>query len=210
MAMTFNSLSAQILSYMIRTDADTIAQVPNFISQAQQRICREAKTIGLEQYVTGNFIVNNPVLSKPARWRRSLSFNFGTGVGNNTRNPIALRTYEFLRNYWPNGTLVAPPKFYSDYGYTHLLVAPTPDQAYPFEYAYLELPDPITVNNQTNWLTDYVPDVLLYASLLEAVSYLQNDERIPVWQSMYKQGIDSLNGQDTLRYTDRQSDRSSD
>lgn len=210
MSMTFNSLSAQILSYMIRSDADTIAQVPNFISQAEQRICRESKNIGLEQYVTGAFTVNNPVLAKPARWRRSITFNFGTGVGNNTRNPILLRTYEFLRSYWPNGTQTSPPKFYSDYGYNHLLVAPTPDQAYPFEYAYLELPEPITVNNQTNWLTDFAPDVLLYASLLEAVPFLQNDERIPVWQQMYKQGIASLNNQDDLRVTDRQSDRSSD
>lgn len=208
--MTFNSLSAQILSYMIRTDADTVAQVPNFIYQAEQRICREAKTIGIEQYVTGSFIPANPVLAKPARWRRSLSFNFGTGAGNNTRNPVLLRTYEFLRSYWPNGTKVNPPKFYSDYGYNHLLFAPTPDQAYPFEYAYMELPDPITINNQTNWLTDYAPDVLLYASLLEAVPYLQNDERIPVWEKMYQRGLDSLNGQDEQRYTDRQSERRSD
>lgn len=210
MPMTYNSLSAQILSYMIRSDADTIAQIPNFIYQAEQRICREAKTIGIEQYVTGLFIPNNPVLAKPARWRRSITFNFGTGIGNNTRNSVLLRTYEFLRSYWPDATQTAVPEFYSDYGYNHLLFAPTPDQAYPFEYAYLELPDPINANNQTNWLTDYAPDVLLYASLLEAVAFLQNDERIPIWKDMYQRGIDSLNGQDQQRYSDRQSDRSSD
>jgi|SRR5215813_1218453 len=210
MAMTFNSLSAQILSYLIRSDADTIAQIPNFISQAEQRICRESKNIGLEVYVTSAFLVGNPVITKPGRWRRSLSLNFGTGVGNNTRNQLALRKYEFLRNYWPDATKTAPPQFYCDYGYSHLLVAPTPDQAYPFEYSYLELPDPITVNNQTNWITNYAPDVFLYASLLEAVPFLQNDERVPLWQNMYQKGIESLNSQDDQRLLDRASNARSD
>ena len=210
MAMTYNSLVNQVMDYLIRTDIDTLNEVPNFIYQAEQRICRESKSIGLEQYVTGSFIQNTSVLEKPARWRRSLSFNFGTGINFNTRNQILLRSYEFVRNYWSNSTQTGPPQFYSDYGFGNLLIAPTPDQNYPFEYAYLELPAPLSSNQQTNWLTDYAPDVLLYATLLEAVPFLQNDERIPVWQTMYDKGIASLNSQDDQRVVDRASNRRAD
>jgi hypothetical protein len=208
--MTYNSLVNQVMDYLIRTDIDTLNEVPNFIYQAEQRICRESKSIGLEVYVTGSFISNSPVLAKPARWRRSLTLNFGTGVGNNTVNQITLRSYEFVRNYWPNPTQTGQPKFYSDYGYDHLLIAPTPDQDYPFEYGYLQLPEPLSPSVQTNWLTNNAPDVLLYATLLEAVPFLQNDERIPVWQSMYDKGIASLNTQDDQRQLDRSSNRSAD
>lgn len=210
MPMTYNSLVNQIESYLNRSDADTVAQIPNFIAQAEQRICREGKTIGLEQYVTSSFFPNNPVLQKPARWRRTLTFNCGTGSTNNTRNQLYTRSYEFLRGYWPDATQTGLPLYFGDYAYDHWLVAPTPDQAYPFEISYLELPEPLSVITQTNWLTDYASDVLLYACLLEAVPFLKDDDRIPVWEMMYNRGLQSLNAQDEQRYVDRASNRGAD
>ncbi len=210
MVMTYNSLVAQITSYLNRNDASTIAQIPNFIYQAEQRICRESKNIGLEQYVEGNFTPGVSVYPKPARWRRNITFNYGTGVGNNTRNQVFLRTYEYVRAYWPDSTQLAPPLYYSDYAYTHFLIAPTPDAAYPFEFSYLELPEPLNIGVQTNWLTNYAPDALLYASLLEAVPFLKNDERVPVWQNYYDRALASLNNQDDQRIVDRTSNRGAD
>lgn len=208
--MTYNSLVAELQTYLERSDPDTVNSIPTFIQNAHQRICRESKNIGLEQYVTNNFIAGNPVIPKPGRWRRTLTFNFGTGLNNNTRNPIRLRSYEFLRDFWPDSTQTSPPQFYADYGWTSLLVAPTPDQAYPFEMGYLELPVPISVNQQTNWITNFAPDLLLYASLIEAEPFLRNKDDIPMWQDKYDRAIASINGQDDLRQSDRQSNRDSD
>jgi hypothetical protein len=210
MTMTYNSLVNQLLDYLNRTDADTTAEVPNFIYQAEQRICRESKNIGLEVYVTGTFTVNVNVMAKPGRWRRNITFNFGNGIGNNTANQIVLRSYEFVRNYWPDATQLGPPKFYCDYGYDHFLMAPTPDQNYPFELGYLELPEPLSVNVQTNFLTNNAPDVLLYASLLEATPFLKNTDLIPTWERMYERGLASLNSQDDQRVVDRATNRGAD
>jgi hypothetical protein len=210
MTMTYNTLSAQILQYLDRNDQATQDQIPFFISQAEQRICREAKTIGLEVYVTGTFIVGQNVITKPARWRRSISFNYGSGTNDNTRNQLFLRTYEYIRNYWPDDTQLAPPKFYDDYAYDHLIVAPTPDQTYPFEYSYLELPEPLGPSVSTNWLTNNAPDLIFYASMLEAVTFLKIDERVPLWQSMYDRALKSVTTQDEQRYVDRTSQREAD
>ncbi len=208
--MTYNSLTAQILDYLNRSDADTIAEVPNFIYQAENRIARESKNIGLETYVVTILIPGTSVYQKPGRWRRTLSLNYGSGVGFNTRNQLFLRSYEYCRSYWPTSTLTAPPLYYADYGYTNWLIAPTPDLAYPMEISYLELPLPLTPSNQTNWLTNYAPDVLLYACLLEAVPFLKDMELVPVWTSYYDRALASLNSQDDQRVVDRASNRSSD
>jgi hypothetical protein len=210
MPMTYDSLVIQVTKYLNTTNAVTIDQITNFIYQAEQRIARESKTLGLVVYVTGAFTPNEAVLPKPARWRRTLTFNFGTGIDNNTRNQIFLTEYDFLRYYWPNPTVTGEPKFYADYGFDHLIVAPTPDEAYPFEYSYLQLPEPLSEDVQTNWLTNNAPDVLLYATLLEAIPFIKNDDRIPVWESFYMKAIASLNGQDSLRIKDRASDRKAD
>lgn len=208
--MTYTSLVDQIISYLNRRDISTLDQIPNFISQAEQRIARESKNIGLEVYVTGFFTAGLAVLQKPSRWRRNLSLSYGTGIDFNNRTQIFLRSYEFLRNYWPDSEELSSPLYYSDYGYNNLLVAPTPDQNYPFEYCYLQLPEQLTLSNQTNWITQNAPDVLLYASLLEAIPFLKDDERIPVWQQYYQMGLKSLNDQDDQRVLDRSSNRAAD
>lgn len=210
MGITYNSLVSAIENYLVRSDQSTISQIPTFIQNAQLKICREAKTIGLEKYVSGNFQTGVPVLAKPARWRRSISFSYGTGAGFNTRVFLKQRTYEYINQYWTNRTLTSPPIYYSDYDFNTLLIGPTPDQNYPFEYAYIELPVPIGPNVQTNWLTNYAGDVLLYGSLLEAIPFLKNDERIPAWEDKYKQGVASLTSQDQQSHFDRQYNREAD
>ncbi len=208
--MTYATLVSQIQQYFNRTDADFVAQIPYFIYQAEQRICRESKSLLLELYLTGNFIAGTSVYPKPATWRRTLSWNWGNGVGENTRNQLFLRSYDFIRNYWPDSTQTGDPLYYCDYNYSNWLIAPTPSADSPFEIAVLTLPDPITPLNQTNFLTNFAPDLFLYACLLEGTPYLKNFEIIPVWQSMYERALASFNGQDDMRKTDRASDRESD
>lgn len=208
--MTYTSLFNQVLQYLDRSDLDTQNQVANFIYQAQQRVSRESKNIGLEVYATGVFTPSVAVYQKPANWRRWITFNVGLGATNNSRTPVLLRSYEYILQYSPDRTQTGTPQFYADYGYTNFIVAPTPSTNFPFEFSYLQLPPPISVNNQTNWITDYAPDVLLYATLLEAIPYLKDDERFPIWEKMYQRALDSLNAQDDMRVDDRQSDRRSD
>lgn len=214
MTMTYTSLVNQVISYLDREgDVATSEQIPNFIYQAQQRLALACKTIGLESYVVGTFIPGQSVYQRPANWRRNISMNVGSGTGFNTRNPMVLRTYEFLRSYTPNSadnTKWTLPQFYADYGFTNYLVAPTPDQPYPYEYAFLQLPDPITDINQTNWWTNYAPQVLLNATLLEAMYFLKDDDRIQVYKAATDEGAQMINTQDDLRIVDRSSARQAD
>jgi hypothetical protein len=213
-AMTWLSLvgtidsPGQIMRYLSNTNVSLDESIPDFIYQAEQRICRESKNIGLEMYVQGNLTPNVATLVKPARWRRSLTL--GVWDEQDKYHQLFVRNYEFLRAYTSAQKVSALPKYYGDYGYEAMLLSPTPDQAYRFEYGYLQLPTPLSPENQTNWLTDYAPDVLLYAILLEAVPFLKNDERIPVWESAYARGLASLNQQDEARQNDRASNDEAD
>lgn len=213
MAMTYNSLVSDIRSYLQRGDADTIDKIPTFISLAEHQATLDIENIGLEQYVNGTLIpgVNGgAVIPKPGRWRRTISFIIGTGTGFESRKVIAPRSYEYLQNYWPDRNLQAEPEFYSDYGFTHWLLAPTPGLSYPFEIAYLEMPQPLSANVQTNWLTNYAPQALLYGSLLQAQGFVRNPEMLPLWQNWYEKSVAGLNRQDKERINDRTTKRDSD
>lgn len=210
-AMTFNSLKSDMVAYLERgssVDTTVYDQLPKLINNAERRIAREAKVLGFKVPVTGTLQAGQSVVEKPERWRSTVSINFGTGAGNETRNPLFARSYEYCRSYWPNDSQTGVPKFYADYDYSHWLVAPTPDADYPFEVVFHQLPQLLDDGNQTNWITQYAPDVLLYAALLEATPFLKNDERIPVWEGMYSRALAALNAEDQTRVVDQSAARS--
>ena len=206
--MTFESLQQDVRRYLERgatlaSDAVVYEQIPRLINLAERRIARELKIQGFINVVTGTLTAGQAVYPKPDRWRDTVSVNIGTGATQNTRTFLFTRDYEYLRSYWPNALDTDQPVFYSDYDYSHWLIAPTPDQDYPFEILYYELPPLLDDSVQTNWITEYAPQLLLYGTLVEATPFLKNDERIQVWQSMYDRAAAMLNGEDLAKILDR-------
>ncbi len=199
--MTYDSLVENVQSYLERTDLATIEKIPLFIMLAEQTIAAQIKFLGNLTVQTSTMTTGQNVIDKPARWHKTVSMNI-TVAGK--RYPVLLRKYEYLREYWPNPSTTDVPKFYCDYDYTHWMVAPTPDEAYNFEVLYYERLQPLDSSNQTNWFTTYAPQALLYGTLLQAMPFLKNDDRVVLWQGLYQQAMDVLVAEDKLRVADRQ------
>ena len=199
--MTYDSLVENIQSYLERSDAATLDKIPLFIMLAEQVIASQIKFLGNLTVNTSNMVATQAIIDKPARWHKTVSMNI-TVAGE--RKPVLLRKYEYLREYWPNASSTGVPKFYCDYDYTHWLVAPTPTTSYSFEVLYYERIQPLDSTNQTNWFTIYAPQALLYGSLLQAMPFLKNDERMGMWQQQYDLIIQTLKVEDQSRVGDRQ------
>ena len=199
--MTYDSLVLDIRSYLERTDAATLDKIPTFIMLAEQVIATELKFLGNLTVAASTMTQGQAVIDKPARWRKTVSINI-TVAGE--RRPVLLRKYEYLREYWPDPTQEDVPEYYCDYDYTHWLVAPTPAAAYNYEVLYYERSQPLDESNQTNWFTQYAPQALLYGALLQAMPFLKNDERIPMWKAQYDQVMQVLKVEDVARIGDRQ------
>lgn len=206
--MTFTTLQQDVRRYLERgssyaADPVVYEQIPRLINLAERRIARELKVQGFINVVSGTLTSGQAVYAKPDRWRDTVSMNIGTGVNGDNRKVLFTRAYEYLLSYWPNRAETDEPVFYSDYDYNHWLVAPTPDADYPFEILYYELPPLLDDSVQTNWLTEYAPQLLLYGTLLEATPFLKNDERIATWQQFYDRSAAMLNGEDLAKILDR-------
>jgi hypothetical protein len=206
--MTYNSLLNDLRAYLERgatlaTDPTVYEMLPTLIGMAERRLARELKIQGTVNVVTTALIAGQSVYDKPDRWRETVSIFVGTGTGNNTRSEVYPRSYEYIRSYWPNPTTTGTPRFYADYDYSHWLIAPTPSSALPMEILYYEIPPLLDDSNQTNWFTEYAPNALLYAALLEATPFLKNDERIATWEGFYNRAVAALNGEDIRQISDR-------
>ena len=199
--MTYDSLVNDISTYLERTDQATLDKIPTFIMLAEQVLAAEIKFLGNLTVAQSTMTATQPVIDKPARWHKTVSMNI---IVAGERQPILLRKYEYLREYWPDATQTDVPKFYCDYDYTHWLVAPTPAQNFNFEVLYYERIQPLDSSNQTNWFTIYAPQAMLYGTLLQAMPFLKNDERIPMWQAQYDRIVQVLKNEDLTRIADRQ------
>jgi hypothetical protein len=199
--MTYDSLVADISSYLERDDTATLEKIPTFIMLAEQVIASQIKFLGNLTVNQSTMVQGTNIIAKPARWHKSVSFNVTVS---GTVQPVFLREYEYLKQYWPTAATQDVPKYYADYDYTHWLVAPTPASNYTFEVLYYERVQPLDSSNQTNWFTIYAPQAMLYGTLLQAMPFLKNDERIAMWRSEYDLIINTLKAENTQRIGDRQ------
>ena len=192
-ALTYDSLITDVTTYCERTDDPFTNQIPRFIMMAENRLASEVRGLGFQKYVTGQF--NGSTFPKPERWRETISLNVTV---NSERVFLQPRTYDYCRAFAPDPALTGTPRYYADYEYEHFLVVPTPDDNYDFELAYYERPMPLSDSNQTSWTTRYAPQLLLYATLLEAQPFLKRPERIAEFQALYDRALQGIS-QETSR-----------
>lgn len=199
--LTYDSLTSTVLQYLERNDTATVNAIPTFITLAEFEIAEQIKTLGQLQIAESTMTAADPLLQKPARWRKTVSMSVTV---NGVKQPVLLRKYEYLKNYWPDSTQTDVPLFYADTNWDHWYLAPTPDQAYDFEVLYYERLAPLSSTNQTNWLTQNAPNAMLFGTLLQAMPFLKNDQR-QIFQQKYTESLQALKAEDIARVGDRQS-----
>lgn len=198
--MTYDSLTSTVLQYLERKDAAVVEAIPTFISLAEFEIAQEIKTLGQLQVAEATMTADNALLQKPARWRKTVSMSVTV---DGKKQPVYLRKYEYLKNYWPDANQTDVPLYYADTDWEHWYLAPTPDQDYAFEVLYYERISPLSSANQTNWLTQNAPNAMLFGTLLQAMQFLKNDQRT-IFQQKYTEALQSLKAEDVARVGDRQ------
>jgi hypothetical protein len=200
MNFTYTQLLTLVPQYAERTDTAFAAQLPTFIALAENRIATEMKQQGFQAVVSGT-LPTTSTMAKPSYWKETISFYYTDASGN--RNPLFLRTLEYVRNYWPNESLQDAPKFYADYNATNFLLGPAPSSAFAFELVYYARLQPLNSSNDSNWMTLNTPQALLAAVMVEACRYTKNPARQAVWEEMYQSASGGLKQENSERQADR-------
>lgn len=199
-SMTYQSLMTDIQVYCERDDSPFVDQIPRFIMLAENRIAQEIRGLGAMEFVTSTLSTGNPQLAKPARWRETVSFTLTLADG--TKKTLMPREYQYLKSFWPDPSLTDEPRYYADFGFEHFYLAATPDDDYAFELVYYSRPEPLSTLNEQNWYTQYCPQLLLYACLIEAQPFLKLDGRTQQFQALYDRAVQALGNESMRRLSD--------
>ena len=205
-AVTFTSLQATLRRYIERgnpSDPTVYDQLPELINIAERNIAIDLNVTGIRSSVFASMTAGTSVYEKPAGWRRTISINFGAGPTFGSRTSLFPRSYEYCRSYWPDENVTSTPKFYAEYSDQYMLITPTPDRAYPFEMTFYVKPPLLDEANQTNWITENAPNLLLYGTLREVAPFMKEDERMATWEAMYGKYLQSAMNEDLKKIVDR-------
>ncbi len=209
-ALTYTSLLTDLKAYTDRGysgDTTVLAQFPRLINKAERRIAYDLQVEGFEQVVTSTLQAGVATLGKPDRWRRTISVSIGTGTALNTRAQIFSRSYEYLRAFAPDDSIRGQPRYYANYNYDNWVFAPTPDQNYPIEIVYFEQPMLLGDDNDTNWITEMAPNLILAGALREVAVFMKDTEQTQTYEADYQQALQSLGANDLKKMIDRNAAR---
>jgi hypothetical protein len=201
-ALTYDNLTSLVLQYLERSDAAVVNFIPTAIMLAEFEIAETSRPSGQMIVADGTMTAGNPVIAKPALWRKTVSMTLTTATGE--KQPVYLRKLEYLSSYSPDVTSTGTPLYYSDYDYDHWFVAPTPSANFAFEALVYTRLTPLSSSNQTNWLTRNAPNALLFGTLKQTAPFLKDDARLAVWSQIFDTAIAALKLEDQLRVGDRQ------
>jgi hypothetical protein len=185
---SFTTLKSAISNWLDRDDLSD--QLPDFISLNEALFNRVLRIRPMETIVTDATVSGTKAYDLPTGYVQMREIHLDT-------TPVTSLQYispEMLYRVWA-GSSSGKPDSYSIIG-DKIYFGPTPDSAYNYTMTYYKTFDALSDSNTTNWVILNAPDVYLYGALLQAEPFLQNDQRIPVWERGLRQALSDLQSQD--------------
>ena len=181
---TFNELKAAIADHL--NDAGLLPKAEEFIAIAEARHKREVRIREMIKRSTAT--VTGRFLALPSDYLEAITFRILT-------NPVTvlkeINLFEMNRVRQETTGKVA---FFTVHEEIEFDVTPnTSVTGEIIYYANLSALGPATA---TNALLTRAPDVYLYAALLAAAPFLVEDQRVPLWESLYVAARDGLKNLD--------------
>jgi hypothetical protein len=173
--------------------ADIALKVPSFIRLAEAKLNRVLKCRQMEGRATAtvNLASNEPeFITLPGDFHSMRRVRLSSVAGKPRLKFASGAQLDDLRE--KGGNVARQPVWFSIFG-DEIELCPTPDAAYVVEMIYRKYLEPLSSDNQQNWLLDFAPDAYLYGALMEAAPYLHEDERIAVWSSGLEGTVKQLN-----------------
>jgi len=189
--------------------------IDEFIMAAEHRINTELPMDSDRKVQEGTLVADDNTINSPA----GALFIRGVEVFNTANTSeegtwLEKKDQTYLTEYvgrltGPEGDLTGQdvtglPKYYAMFGGATgltdstsggLYLAPTPDANYKFRIYYNAMPVALSGSNTTTYLSNYMPQILLYACLVEAYGFLKGPmDMLTLYENKYKTGIQQFAG----------------
>jgi hypothetical protein len=168
--MTYAELLQKIRDYT-EVDSNVLTDTicNGFIQDAEWRISRDVDADYDRQYSTATLVPGQRYLNMPQPYLIIRSIQI---IDNGNRTFLQPRDTSFFGEFNPTDAQ-GKPKYYGNWYEDVVVFAPVPDIAYQIQVNYILSPVRLSATNTETYVSEYFPNGLLYACLVEAFSFLK-------------------------------------
>ena len=191
MAFTFSTLKTAIQDYTDNAETTFVNNLTRFILNAEERILKEVQLDVFRRNSQGTTTSSQKFLSKPSDFLAPFSLSVVNGSDNEF---LLYKHVTFLQDFTPDPTTTGVTLYYGDWNDTTFLLAPTPSTALTMELHYFFRPTSISsTSDGTSWLGDNAELALLYASLVEAYTFMKGEaDLLTFYNNRYFEALQGL------------------
>lgn len=190
---TYDNLRATIAAWLWRpNDTDLTTYIPDMVKMAEAQMNRRLRVRQMVTRAEAAFSTDAEFINDP---------------GSDMLEPISLTLevsesdIRYLERLAPERlltdkarygvTTAGEPQFYAHVG-AALQFLPVSDDDYTGELTYYTKIPALSASNPSNWVLASYPDAYLYGSLVHSAPFLQDDERITIWGTMFQSVLDEI------------------
>jgi hypothetical protein len=218
---TYASLTTAIQNYTeVDSNVLTSTITDEFIENAEFRILRDVPIDAYKKQSIGNLVTGQTTINVPAKtlFVKGVQVYDSTSVSTGSNTWLEKKDETYLQEYIPAETSTGNAKilcyvWWSNWGNRRyfrktMFLAPAPDDTYVFKIHYEAIPDGLSSSNTTTYISQYFPNGLLYACLVEAYGYLKGPmDMLTLYENKYTQEVQKFAGEQLGRrkrddYTD--------
>ena len=192
MTMTYGELKQAIQDYTENDETTFVNNLPLFIRLAEERILKSVQLNLFQKNQFGTMTTGNQYLAAPSDFLAPFSLSIDVG---GDAEFLLFKDLDFVQTYTPDPTTTGQPKYYAQFDVDNFILAPTPNANYTVDIHYLYRPTSITAgaDSGTSWLSINAEISLLYASLIEAYTFMKGDPNLmQMYNQRYMEGIARL------------------
>jgi hypothetical protein len=216
LSLTYAQYVAELsrLSVIPSSDADFTANLPSCIDYAEMRMYRELQLLAtIVRDSSANATADNRNFTLPSTLGRfvvvtgiNIVSPIGEDVTSGTRNALMQTTRDYIDFTWPSNEAPAVttiPEYYAPITDQAFIFGPPPGDAFNVEVVGTIRPTSLSASNTTTFLSLYLPDVFLAASMVFMSGYKQNfgsqadnPQEAMSWEGQYTKLLASANAEE--------------
>jgi hypothetical protein len=203
----YSNLVTDIRNYTeVDSNVLTAALINRFIEDAEFKILRDVPLDAYKKQSTGNLVTGQNTINVPAKtlFVKGVQVYDSTSAATGSNTYLEKKDETYLQEYVPSTESAkrGKPKYYAMFGGAtgttdttsgRLFLAPAPDSTYVFKIHYEAIPDGLSSSNTTTYVSQYFPNGLLYACLVEAYGFLKGPiDMLTLYENKYKQEVEKF------------------
>ena len=179
----------------------TEAIINRIIEDAEFKILREVPIDAYKKQSIGNLVTGQTTINVPAKtlFVKGVQVYTSTSAATGANTWLEKKDESYLQEYIPAETSTGTPKYYAMFGGAtgttdttsgRLFLAPAPSSTFVFKIHYEAIPNSLVTDTSGTYISQYFPNGLLYACLVEAYGYLKGPmDMLTLYENKYKQEV---------------------